>query len=128
MSQALQTANLPPSAAEFLKGKITQPQSVEEVKDEEQQPSKEPLQVKEKPTVSVLPKRRERSKQEVVTDPIPESLMSLTVRVPSRIPAALIQATAARKIKRQKPYTQQDIVTQAIDEWLKKEGLAEGSS
>lgn len=49
-------------------------------------------------------------------------LVSMSVRVPPEIPEGLIRASAERKIKREKPWTQQEIIAEALLEWLKKHG------
>jgi hypothetical protein len=49
-------------------------------------------------------------------------LVSMSVRVPPEIPEGLIRASADRKIKKQKPWTQQEIIAEALSEWLQKHG------
>ena len=39
------------------------------------------------------------------------------------IPNALVRASAERKVKRQKPFTQQEIVAEAVTQWLRKNGF-----
>jgi hypothetical protein len=48
----------------------------------------------------------------------------MTFRLPSNIPGALLQASAERKIKKIRPYTQQEIVAEAVSDWLKKNAKA----
>jgi hypothetical protein len=50
------------------------------------------------------------------------SFVPMTVRVPTRIPEALLKAASERKLKKTKPYTQQDIVAEALQNWLQKHG------
>ena len=50
--------------------------------------------------------------------------VSLSIRVPSNIPDALVRASADRKIKRQRPFTQQDIAIEALTQWLSKNGYS----
>jgi hypothetical protein len=56
---------------------------------------------------------------------LPPGPVSMTFRVPADLPEALLRASMARKLRRLKPWTQQDIVTTAIREWLERnpEGL-----
>ena len=49
-------------------------------------------------------------------------LVSMSVRVPREIPDGLVRASAERKIKKQKPWTQQEIIAEALSEWLQKHG------
>jgi len=48
------------------------------------------------------------------------NLVSMSFRIPTEIPEALLKASAERKVKRIRPYSQQDIVTEALTQWLKK--------
>ena len=49
-------------------------------------------------------------------------LVSLTVRVPRVVPPGLLLASVDRKLKRQRPWTQQEIVAEALTHWLKSHG------
>lgn len=49
---------------------------------------------------------------------LPPGPVSMTFRVPADIPEALLRVSMARKLRRLKPWTQQDIVTEAIRNWL----------
>lgn len=54
--------------------------------------------------------------------PMEEHPVSMTFRLPADLPAILVQVSAARKVRRQSPFSQQDIVAQALREWLTKHG------
>ena len=47
-------------------------------------------------------------------------LIPQTYRLPQRLVEDLARAAIERKIKRRKPWSQQDIVAEAIKEWLRK--------
>lgn len=47
-----------------------------------------------------------------------EDLVAITVRVPKRIADRLIDACAARRKNRQRPWSQQGIAAEALEEWL----------
>lgn len=49
-------------------------------------------------------------------------VVSLNTRIDPEISAALLTASMQRKIQRQQPFTQQDIVAEALRMWLKSEG------
>jgi hypothetical protein len=49
-------------------------------------------------------------------------LISLTVRVPRTVPPGLLLASVDRKLKRRRPWTQQEIVGEALTLWLKEHG------
>ena len=58
-------------------------------------------------------------------EPEPTTLpasVSVTVRVPADIPTKLLRAATDRKIARLRPFTQQEIVAEALAYWLKKNG------
>lgn len=50
------------------------------------------------------------------------SSVAITVRVPSGLPNRLLRATTDRKINQQSPFTQQEIVAQALEQWLQTHG------
>lgn len=50
------------------------------------------------------------------------SLTFTSLRLPAEIPQALLHASFDRKLKREKPWTQQDIAAEALAHWLKKHG------
>jgi hypothetical protein len=47
-------------------------------------------------------------------------LVPLNCRLPAEIPLALLKASSERKMKKIRPYTQQDIIAEALSDWLKK--------
>lgn len=79
------------------------------------------------PTGSAEPGRRTTkskapSSKEPSTPERAETLVSMTFRLPAEIPAALVKASADRKVRRERPYTQQEMVARALSEWLEKSG------
>ncbi len=50
--------------------------------------------------------------------PTPDSTVSMTFRLPADLPSRLIQVSAERKVRREAPFSQQDIVAEALREWL----------
>ncbi len=49
---------------------------------------------------------------------VPDSTVSMTFRLPADLPARLIQISAERKVRREAPFSQQDIVAEALREWI----------
>jgi hypothetical protein len=49
-------------------------------------------------------------------------VVSLNVRIEPEISTALLTASMQRKIQRQNPHTQRDIVSEALADWLRKHG------
>ena len=119
MSAAL-ASNLSAEALAFVKAGNPKPATetpvvskpAEEKKVEE---AKEPEVQTPKPARVKTPK----SEAPSVTS---AGLVSMSVRVPPEIPEGLIRASAERKIKKEKPWTQQEIIAEALSEWLKKHG------
>jgi transposase InsO family protein len=68
-------------------------------------PAAEALQQAAKPKAS-----KERAEETV-------SLVSMNFRVPASIPAGLLKASSERKMKKTRPFTQQDIVAEALTAW-----------
>ena len=50
-------------------------------------------------------------------------VVSMTFRLPADLPAALVRASADRKVRQQKPFAQQDIVAAAVRQWLRAHGF-----
>lgn len=43
----------------------------------------------------------------------------MSFRLPAPLSARLVKASVERKLRRERPFSQQDIVAEALDEWLK---------
>ena len=74
------------------------------------------------PEVPVLKPARVKTPKAEVLPATSVGLVSMSVRLPPEIPEGLIRASAERKIKKEKPWTQQEIIAEALSEWLKKHG------
>jgi hypothetical protein len=46
----------------------------------------------------------------------------MTFRLPAELPSARLRAAMERKLRGEPPCTQQDIVAQAVREWLERNG------
>jgi len=102
MNDALQTSNLPPEAIQLIKEGTPKPQTPVPVLELVEKPKVEkPKVIKEKPEE-------------------PVALVSMNFRLPANLPQALLKVSSERKLKKIKPFTQQDIVAEAISDWLKK--------
>ncbi|MBX7210420.1 MAG: hypothetical protein K1X78_19065 [Verrucomicrobiaceae bacterium] len=58
-----------------------------------------------------------------VPQPVMPGVVSLNVRIEPHISTALLRASMERKIQRLSPFTQQDIVAEALALWLKTHGF-----
>jgi hypothetical protein len=90
---------LSPEKVAFLRGESPPLRQVPE------EPPPEP----KAPRVSPAPTGRER--------------VTVTVRLEPEVVEALSQASAQRKLKRLEPYTQQDIIGEALKRWLQHAGF-----
>ena len=90
-------------------------------------PRSKPQPKKEEPNMSkpaLKPKIIEKfpAAPQAAPSPAPAMWGNLSVRIDQRIAAAILRAVTERKIEGIVPTTQQDIVAEAMVEWLKKNG------
>ncbi|MEI8313675.1 MAG: hypothetical protein WCH98_23240 [Verrucomicrobiota bacterium] len=52
--------------------------------------------------------------------PIPERPVSMTFRLPADLPETLLRVSMERRLARRKPWSQQDIVAEAVRQWLER--------
>jgi hypothetical protein len=117
-----------PEARDFIEAGTPKPQFVQAQPDEA---VKESTSLVPEPAETVIPsvEKKEISIQApapVAHQPAGEIpllvLLPQTFRLPQRLVEDLARAAIERKIKRRKPWSQQDIVAEAIKEWLRKHG------
>lgn len=61
-----------------------------------------------------------RSNEQTRSEKPPARRIAATLRLPEKIAHALIDASAERRKKRQKNWSQQDIVAEALEDWFEK--------
>jgi hypothetical protein len=93
-------------------------------------PKRQTTQPKPKKKKESLPMPRPATKEDFVPDesaapnnPAQYSIVgtgSINARIDPAIATALLRASVERRIKRQAPSTQRDIIAEALSEWLKK--------
>jgi hypothetical protein len=98
MSEALRTGRLNEDALAFVNGAAAKPAA-----------SQAP--------VSASETRVEHSQTDV--RPAVAGTVSMSFRLPAPLSARLVKASVERKLRRERPFSQQDIVAEALDEWLK---------
>jgi len=118
MSDALQPPSLPPEAIALIKQGTPKPQT------------DNPLIAAVKPravstpapvVVTTEPPAKPRAKKE---QPAPTSpLVSVYVRLPADLSQSLLKASLERKLNKARPFTQQDIIAEALQIWLQKNGF-----
>lgn len=110
MSQALHAVNLGEEAAAFVASGAAQPRTLPQPADPEV-------------VLATATQSSELHLGSVVHSPLPaerRAPISVTFRLPAELPAALLRAAMERKLRREEPFTQQDIVAQAVREWLER--------
>ena len=135
MSAALQTVELPPEAMALIREGSAKPLT-KALSAVPPQPEIHPVEssgaiieleeaaVAERPRVAKARPPREK------LEPLPasSSIVSMTVRVPVELPNALLRVSVERKLQRQKPFTQQEMVATAVREWLRRNGYSESGT
>ena len=116
MSAALSTDKLSGEALAFVTG--ADPKTAEESPASQEVPVPPP-RPEEHPALARLNKRGLPASEKPEAEP---GLVSVTVRVPRFVPPGLLLAAVDRKLKRQRPWTQQEIVAEALANWLRKHG------
>ena len=115
LSAALQTHNLPEQALQFVRGGEENTTGFAESGATQVQPEPRETPASCAPTLKPL--------ASLAADPPGDaSLVSLTVRVPRVVPPGLLLASVDRKLKRARPWTQQEIVAEALTTWLRNHG------
>ena len=110
MTQALHAVNLGEEAVAFVASGAAQPMAPT-------QPA--PAEV----VRATAPQSAELHLANVGHSPLPaerRAPVSVTFRLPAELPAALLRVAMERKLRREEPFTQQDIVAQAVREWLER--------
>ena len=118
MSQALHAVNLGAEAAAFVAAGAAQTTMIPE-------PVSAPTPVTRRSSLPVaVPEAAPGFRETGFThSPLPverRAPVSLTFRLPAEVPSALLRAAMERKLRGEQPGTQQDIVAQAVREWLER--------
>ena len=124
LSAALITAELTPEEQAFLKGGSPRPlAAAPSIQAVPSQPAVALVSEEREEAAQPEPPRRARARGTIQEDeaPVPTpNLVFTSLRLPAEIPHALMRASFDRKLKREKPWTQQDIAAEALSLWLKK--------
>ena len=112
LTAALPASNLSQEAINFVRGEACPTAGC---------PPVDPSSKADSPGIEITPGPKLQV-QEQTTLPAEPNLVSLTVRVPRSVPPSLLLAAVDRKLKRLRPWTQQEIVAQLLTAWLKQNG------
>lgn len=87
---------------------------------EEQKPASKEKEKPKKPRATSKAKNKpaKATTKEVVSKVFEGPLINQTYRIPSDLAEAILRASMERKLKKAVPYTQQDIVAEALKQWL----------
>ena len=113
------TPNVTPEVLALIKEGTPKPQAPALVVTAAPQKAAEPVAAPVVPESAVEPAKARPQKERA---PEVISFVPMTVRVPTKIPEALLKAASDRKLRKAKPFTQQDIVAEALQNWLQKHG------
>ncbi len=143
MSAALQPTRLPAEALELIRegrpkprvevpivadtGTSAQPGSKQALEPEQSDVRGRSVEVatpagQSKPKRSKVVPAAKASAKEVARPAGPVGLTSVTFRLPPELATSLVRASADRKVKRERPHSQQEIAADAIGEWLRERG------
>ncbi len=104
MGEALQTGKLEDEALAFVTGSPTRPNAPQ------------PL----------VPTSEPRNDSHLTTSPPPiAATVSMSFRLPARLAARLVEVAVQRKLQRARPFSQQDIVAEALAAWFRSHGFSE---
>ncbi len=117
MSQALQTVELSDDARAFVAGKVSPP-----VLEAPTGATPKPAPASPVPAPPTLPQNGVLKPKPSDSFPSGVGIASITVRLPARLPSRLLRASVERKLLREQPFSQQDIVAEALDAWLRLHG------
>lgn len=122
LSQALFTADLPPEAMAVIREGGTQP--VRETTPTPKTLAHRPEETPVRPVTS-QPLPSPDIRFEAPSDELPpRGVVTLSVRVQASLADALLRIAFARKLQRKAPQSQQDIVVQAVTQWIRKNGYS----
>jgi len=113
-----------PEARDFIEAGTPKPQFVQ-AQPERAEGETSPALLPEPPKTVIDPAEKKQILVPVPVvhqpaDEISPVLIPQTFRLPQRLIEDLARAAIERKIKRRRPWSQQDIVAEAIKEWLRK--------
>jgi len=125
MSEALRTAKLAEDALNFLAGPAGQPPTapMHAVVQQQASASVDALPAPNPPAPLPHPTIMLTKSSPHLAVVVP-AIVSMTFRLPASLTARLARVAAERKLQRERPFSQQDIVAVALDDWLQQNGYS----
>lgn len=123
MNQALQKFELPPEAVAMIREGRPAPQAVATVISAE--PASLPAEEPERKRARKVEGERVEALSPIKANSEPAEVRSVSrsFRLPENLLVALLRASTERRIERRRPFTQEEIVAEAIRDWLVKKKL-----
>ena len=121
MSDALRTATLSEEARNFLAGPPPQAEPEQPAVVTGERPTPNPPPAPNLPAPAAHPTLMPPKPSPHLSVVLP-AIASVTFRLPATLTARLARVAAERKLQRERPFSQQDIVAVALDEWLQHHG------
>ena len=121
MNEALRTGELNEEALAFLNGKPSHPVADRTSAARERLPASTgivPMAIQSRPAARIQNAVSEHAQVPVAG----VGTVSITVRMPGSLPPRLLRASVERKLRREIPFTQQEIVAEALTLWLEQHG------
>ena len=124
LSEALRTGSLGEAARSFLAGPVAAPPAVQvpgPTRESPPGPGTPPPALNPPPppvhpnTMTITPNDR--------SPVVVPAIVAMTFRLPASLAARLLEVSATRKLRREHPFHQQDIVAEALTQWLRQQGL-----
>lgn len=124
LSEALRTGSLGEEARSFLTGPAAPPPPAQVPGATPQSPPRPvtpppdlnpPAPPAHLTTMTITPQDRS-----AVVIP---AIVAMTFRLPASLAARLLEVSSQRKLRRERPFHQQDIVAEALTLWLRQQGL-----
>lgn len=124
LTEALRTTKLSDDALAFVTGTAAPPPPAQPLGFTAESPSPTPTA---SPTTNPPPAEVHQNHMPTLTAPqhpvVIPAIVSMTFRLPASLVARLARVAAERKLRRERPFHQQDIVAEALTQWLRQHGV-----
>ncbi len=114
LSEALRTGSLGEEARNFLAGPVVPPPAAQVPVATPQSPP-HPVSPAHPTTMTLNPNDR--------SSVVVPAIVAMTFRLPASLAARLLEVSSQRKLRRERPFHQQDIMAEALTLWLRQQGL-----
>lgn len=120
LSEAVRAGKLGEEAQAFLRGPATAPEPA--LAASPGAVASPPVESRNLPPIDRHPTTMTISPKDRAPVVVP-AIVAMTFRLPASLAARLLEVSSARKLRRERPFHQQDIVAEALTLWLRQQGL-----